>query len=293
MSLSITRVSDTKDRLGESPVWDAAEQTLLWLDSLEGTLHRLEWSSGFRQDFVVPAPVGSCALSSKGDIILALRTGFSRCDLISQKVTPIVELDISHPDIRLNDGKVDRRGRFLSGTMHGNREPTERVIGGLYRLDPDTAVTCIVGDLATTNGPCFSPEGTTLYCADSTRQVIWAFDYDLTTGTPSNQRLFVDFRAMGTAPDGATIDSEGCLWTALVRSGQIARFSPEGQLLRLIDMPVTHPTSVAFGGPGLDILFVTSISASHRLRAVEKEAGWLFAIEGLGVTGIAEPRFAG
>jgi sugar lactone lactonase YvrE len=123
--------------------------------------------------------------------------------------------------------------------------------------------------------------------------VIWAFDYDMNTGIPSRQRVFVDFKPLNTAPDGATVDAEGHLWTALVRSGQIARFAPDGRLVQCIDMPVTHPTSVAFGGPSMDVLFVTSILSSHRLHAKEEEAGWLLAIERLDVTGFPEPLFAG
>jgi sugar lactone lactonase YvrE len=293
VALSITRVSDAKDRLGESPVWDAEAQALFWIDSLAGVLHRLDWRSGVRQDFAVPAPVGSFALTQRGDAILALQEGFGRYDFASGAAQPLAALGVRHPELRLNDGKVDRQGRFLAGTMHGNRQPKETPLGGLYRLDPGGAVTLLVQDLATTNGPCLSPDGGTLYCADSTRRVIWAFDYDTGTGTPSRQRVFADLKPLNTAPDGATVDAEGHLWTALVRSGQIACFAPDGRLVRRIDMPVTHPTSVNFGGPGMDVLFVTSISSSHRMHATEEEAGWLLAVEGLGVTGLPEPRFAG
>lgn len=293
MAISVRRVGDTKDRLGESPVWDAGAQALFWIDSLGGVLHRLDLASGARQDFAVPAPVGSFALAGAGDAILALRDGFHRYGFAERRVRPLAALGTAHPDLRLNDGKVDRQGRFLAGTMHSNLRAGDRPLGGLYRLDPGGAVTLLVEDLATTNGPCFSPDGRTLYCADSTRQVIWAFDYDTATGSPSRQRRFAEFGPMGTAPDGATVDAEGCLWTALVRSGQLARFAPDGRLLLRIDLPVAHPTSVAFGGPGMDVLFVTSISASHRFTAREPEAGWLLAVEGLGVAGLAEPRFAG
>jgi sugar lactone lactonase YvrE len=256
-------------------------------------LHRLDWRSGVRRDFAVPAPDGSFALARVGDAVLALRDGFGRYDFASGAVEPLAALGLEHPDLRLNDGKVDRQGRFLAGTIHSNQQPGKVPLGGLYRLDPGGTVTLLVENLATANGPCFSPDGRMLYCADSTRQVIWAFDYDMNTGTPSRQRVFIDFKPLNTAPGGATVDAEGHLWTALVRSGQIARFAPDGRLVQRIDMPVTHPTSVAFGGPSMDVLFVTSISSSHRLHAKEEEAGWLLAIEGLDVTSVPEPRFAG
>ena len=97
---------------------------------------------------------------------------------------------------------------------------------------------------------------------------------------------------LDTAPDGATVDAEGHLWVALVRSGEIGRFDPAGRLVQRIRMPVRHPTSLNFGGPELDVLFVTSISASHRLADPAPEAGGLFAVSGLGVTGLAEPLIA-
>ncbi|MBE9606854.1 SMP-30/gluconolactonase/LRE family protein [Acetobacteraceae bacterium H6797] len=293
MALSITRVSDTKDRLGESPVWDQANARLLWVDSLGGVLHRLDLTTGTREDFSVPAPIGSFALRGKDDAILAVKDDFLHFDFESGVSRSLGSVNVAHPDVRLNDGKVDRQGRFLAGTMHLNRQPDEVPAGGLYRLDLDHKITLLAEDIATSNGPCFSPDGRKLYFADSSRHVIWAFDYDIDTGTPYNKRIFVDLNPLGTAPDGATVDAEGNLWSALVRSGQIGCFDPSGRLVRRINMPVTHPTSVAFGGPDLDILFVTSISKSMRMTATEEEAGWLLAIEGLGVTGIAEPRFAG
>lgn len=293
MAMSITRVGETKDRLGEGPIWDAESQRLFWIDSLGGVLHRLDPVSGARQDVTVPAPIGSLALRRSGGAILSLQDGFHGFDFASGKTHPMARLGIDHPDVRLNDGKVDRQGRFLAGTMHINRHGDEKPLGGLYRLDVDGTVTLVLDDIATTNGPCFSPDGRILYVADSSRQVIWACDYDPATGTPSRQRVFADLKPLATAPDGGTVDAEGHVWSALVRTGQVARFDPSGRLVQRIDMPVTYPTSLAFGGPGLDVLYVTSISASTRYVAKEAEAGWLFAIEGLGVTGLAEPRFAG
>jgi sugar lactone lactonase YvrE len=293
MSISITRVGVTKDRLGEGPVWDIEGQFLYWIDSLAGVLHRLNTASGALQDFAVPAPIGSLALTTTGDAILALRDGFHRYNFTSGQARLLALSGVDHDDVRFNDGKVDRQGRFLAGTMHADVPAGTEPLGGLYRLDADGTATLVVRDIMTANGPCFSPDGRTLYCADSSRQVIWAFDYDTQSGMPSGQRVFADLKAFETAPDGATVDAEGYLWSALVRTGQIGRFDPMGRLVRRIDMPVTRPTSLAFGGPGLDVLYVTSISASLRYTAIEAEAGGLFAIEGLDVVGLPEPRFAG
>jgi len=239
----------------------------------------------------VPAPVGSFGLRADGGLVLALRHEFARFDPGTGERTPLAALDLDDPDVRLNDGKVDRQGRFLAGTMHTNLAPGAAPLGGLYRLDPDGAVRRLAGDILTANGPCFSPDGRTLYLADSPRQVIWAFDYG--GEVPSGRRVCIDLAPLGTAPDGATVDAEGTLWVALVRSGEVGCFAPDGRLLRRLAVPVRHPTSLSFGGPGLDVLFVTSISASHRLADPSPGAGGLFAVTGLGARGLAEPLIGG
>jgi sugar lactone lactonase YvrE len=290
MAIAINRIGDTKDRLGESPVWSAREGCLYWIDSLAGLLHRLHPESGRHQAFQVPVPIGSFGFSSDGGAVLALRDGFYRYDLATASVTPLARLPVDHPDIRLNDGKVDRQGRFVAGSMHMNLQPGEAPLGALYRLEPDGQVAQLAGGIITANGPCFSPDGRTLYLADSPRRVIWCFDYG--DGLPTSRRTLVDLAPLDTAPDGATVDAEGHLWVALVRSGEIGRFDPTGRLVQRIRMPVRHPTSLNFGGPELDMLFVTSISASHRLTDPAPGAGGLFAITGLGVSGLAEPLIA-
>lgn len=289
MAITIERVGLTRDRLGESPVWDARAQCLWWLDSLEGVLHRLDPASGDHRAITVPAPVGSLALRRAGGVILALQHGFHACDDATGTCTPLAPIDATHPDVRLNDGKVDRQGRFVAGTMHVNLAAGAPPLGGLYRLSAAGEATRIAQDIVTANGPCFSPDGRVLYLADSPRQVIWRFDYPAGDAPPAERRVFADLAPLGTAPDGATVDAAGNLWCALVRSGEIACFDPTGILLRRIRMPVTHPTSLSFGGPKLDVLYVTSIWRSHRLTAPEAEAGGLFAITGLDATGIAEP----
>jgi L-arabinonolactonase len=289
-SVRITRIGDTRDQLGESPVWDPRTQRLYWIDSLAGTIHRLDPATDQLCDFPAPAPVGSMVLRNDGGAMLALRHGFARYDLGQGQVTsPIVAIDCDHPMVRLNDGKVDPYGRFIAGTMHGGRAHDETALGGLYRLQAG-AVALLDTDLGVSNGPCFSPDGATFYLGDSARRVIWAYDYR-PEGPPANKRLFADTSALNSGPDGATVDADGYLWSVLVRAGAVARFAPDGRLDRTIELPVKHPTSVAFGGPNLDVLYMTSISKSTGLSASEPDAGGLFAIEGLGVRGLAVSTF--
>ena len=166
--------------------------------------------------------------------------------------------------------------------------------GALYRLDADFSWVRLDDGITCSNGPCWSPDGRTFYFADSPRRTIWAYDYDLDSGALHNKRVFVSTGAFDAFPDGATVDAEGHLWSALFGSGRIARFAPDGSLDRTVELPVAWVSSVMFGGPGLDVLFATSIGG--RLldeRDPSPDAGALFAIHGLGVKGLPEPRFAG
>jgi len=287
---NIVRIGDTKDQLGESPVWDDRAQALYWIDSLAGVVHRLNPTTGAVEQFHVPPPVGSMALRQDRGAVVALRHGFATYDFDTGTLMQGASIGLDHPELRLNDGKVDPYGRFVAGTMHGGRAPGEPPLGGLYRLDGSGALERIETDLAVTNGPCFSPDGKIFYLADSPRRVIWAYDYDR-DGPLRNKRVFVETEALNSGPDGATVDTAGHLWSVMVRSGTIVRFAPDGTIVRTIDMPVQHPTSVTFAGPDLDILYVTSISRSPNLRDDRPDAGGLFAVEGLGVRGLPAQRF--
>lgn len=290
-AVRIRRIGATRDQLGESPVWDERRQCLFWIDALAGLIRVLDPVTGMVEQFNVPAPVGSLALRGDGGAILALRNRFAIYDFDARTLTEGPSIGLDHPKVRLNDGKADPHGRFLAGTMHGDRAPNEMPLGGLYRLDASGALELLETDLAVSNGPCFSPDGRTFYLADSARRIIWAYDYGQ-DGPLANKRIFVDTEAQTSGCDGATVDSDGYLWSVLVRVGKIARFAPDGTMVRTIDMPIRHPTSVSFGGPDLDVLYVTSISRSHALADDHPDAGGLFAIEGLGAYGLPALRFA-
>lgn len=286
----ITRIGATKDQLGESPVWDERRQRLHWIDALAGLIRTFDPFTGTVEQFSVPAPIGSMALQRDSGAVLALRHGFAHYDFDKRLLTAGPSIGLDHPKVRLNDGKADPYGCFLAGTMHGDRAQDEAPVGGLYHLDATGALELLETDLAVSNGPCFSPDGRTFYLADSARRVIWAYDYR-PNAPLANKRVFVGTDAQGSGCDGATVDSEGYLWSVLVRIGKIARFAPDGTIAGMIDMPIRHPTSVTFGGSGLDVLFVTSISRSHALRDDHPDAGGLFAVEGLGVRGLPAHRF--
>ena len=287
---SITRIGVTKDQLGESPVWDVRAQSLYWIDSMAGLIRKLNPATAAIEEFQVPPPFGSMVLRSDGGAVLALRHGFAHYDFTHRALTAGPSIGLDHPMLRLNDGKADPYGRFIAGTMHGGRAADEPPLGGLYRLDAAGALELLETGLGVSNGPCFSPDGRTFYLADSAQRLMWAYDYER-DGPLLNKRIFVDTDGLNSGLDGATVDSEGYVWSVLVRIGAIARFAPDGKIVRTIEMPVRHPTSVAFGRPDLDVLYVTSISRSTNLSDDSPDAGGLFAIEGLGVKGLPADRF--
>lgn len=237
----------------------------------------------------MPDLVGSIGLGpAPGTLVAALRDGLYAVDAAGG-VTPLHRL-AQAKGLRLNDGKMDRQGRFLCASMHMDGAAVHR--GALHRFDPDGEHAVLEHGIGTGNALCFSPDGGTLYFADSRVGTIWAYPYDAATGAAGPRRNLVDTAARhGSAPDGATVDADGFLWVALVRSGQLARFAPDGRLDRLIDLPVPHPTCPAFGGPALDVLYVTSISDSGRLRSDHPDAGRLLAVRELGTRGLPEARF--
>ena len=166
--------------------------------------------------------------------------------------------------------------------------------GLLHRIEPDGSVVTVRSEIGVANGLAFSPDGRTMYFADTPRETVWAYDYDVDTGEARDERVFLDFGPLPGRPDGAAVDEAGCYWIACVLGGMVLRVTPAGAVDRRIRVPVSKPTMPAFGGPGLSTLFITTIGGggSHQVDPSEPEAGGLFAIEP-GVSGLPEPRFGG
>lgn len=283
---------DVKTTLGEGPLWDAEMERLFWIDSFDGRVFRATADGTEIRCWDVPQKIGSMALRKDGrGAIVSLERGFHALDFDSGEVELIVDPEPGRENNRLNDGKVDRRGRFVAGSMDTMEEGPN---GALYRLDPDMSLHTLEEGIIVSNGPCWSPDGDTFYFADSWSGEIWAYDYDQSTGAVSNRRTFTTIdTSTGGAADGATVDAEGCLWSAQVYDGKLLRYTPDGEVERVIDMPVRKVTSVNFGGPDLDILFVTSMAKPPlpRFPGDGVLRGSLFAIRDLGVRGLPEPRF--
>lgn len=283
---------DARNELGEGPLWDVQEQRLYWIDSHGGAIQRADARGGEIRSWKLPEHIGSMCLRDRGGAVLSLRNGFHIFDFDTEELTPIADPERDNRRTRLNDGKVDRQGRFIAGYMdYEEREP----LAGLYRLDTDHTVTKLEDGIIVSNGPCWSPDGGIFYFADSFRRCIWSYKYDTATGDLLSRRVFASFEGhLRGYPDGATVDEEGFVWSAEVYGGRLVRFAPDGTIDRLIGMPVDSITSVMFGGADLDVLYVTSMARPFQgRRRQEREAGGLFAVYGLGVRGVPEPRFRG
>lgn len=291
MSVRIEQVGDRLHELGEGPLWDGETGALFGVDVVGKKVWRYGPGQGDYREWAMPDVVSSIVLREEGGAVVTLSDGFFRFDFESGECERIGEPVESEINTRFNDGKVDRQGRFIAGTMDNRiTEP----LGSLYRLDVDGAVTKLDSGITCSNGPCWSLDGRTLYFTDSMQARIFAYDYDPKNGEASNRRVLTDFGALGMdcAPDGCTVDAEGYLWSALCLAGKVARIAADGTIERTIEMPVNCVTSVMFGGEGLDVLYVTSLRIPLRRKpAEEANAGALFAVRGLGVKGVPEPRF--
>ncbi|MBV5324858.1 MAG: SMP-30/gluconolactonase/LRE family protein [Rhodospirillaceae bacterium] len=283
---------DVKTILGEGPLWDVEQQRLYWIDSFGCNVFRCTADGREIRAWDVPGKIGSMALRKDGNgAICSLQDGFYALDFKNGDSTLINNPIGNNPAIRLNDGKVDRRGRFIAGSMDTMESGPN---GELYRLDPDFKVTKLDSGIIVSNGPCWSPDDKIFYFADSWSGEIWAYDYDIKTGSVSNRRTFTKVdTSRGGAADGSTVDAEGYLWNAQVYDAKLVRYAPDGKVDRVIDMPVKKVTSVNFGGPNMDILFVTSMAKPPlpRFPGDGVLRGSLFAIYDLGIKGVPEPRF--
>lgn len=286
---TIRCVADVHAILGEGPVWVAREQALYWVDIKGRKVFRLE-EGGAVREWATPFRLGSLAPRVAGGFIAGTDEGIAHIDLDAGRFDLVLAPEQQLPHNRFNDGKVDRNGRFWAGTMD---DLETDATGTLYRIDPDGRSTVIDTDYRITNGPAFSPDGRTMYHSDTARQVTYAFDL-AEDGRASNRRTFLQFGPGDGHPDGMTVDSEDCLWIAFWGGSCLRRFSPAGERLQTVRMPVSQPSSCAFGGPELDRLYVTSarVSLDQSELRMQPYAGGLFMFTP-GVRGLEEVPFAG
>lgn len=288
-------IVDARNAVGESPVWVPQENALYWVDIPNGGLQRWSADTGHVHAWKTPEMLACIARHSGGGWVAGMESGFfhlhphSDGSLDSERLATV---EHSRADMRLNDGRCDRQGRFWAGSMVLNMG-LNAPAGRLYRYGAVSSgvIEAQLDGFIVPNGLGFSPDGKTMYLSDSHPhvQLIWAFDYDIETGTPSNRRVFVDMNHFPGRPDGAAVDAEGCYWICANDAGLIHRFAPDGRLDFSLQVPVQKPTMCAFGGSDMDTLFVASIRPGDD-RDPQSLAGGVFALKP-NVKGLAEPLF--
>jgi sugar lactone lactonase YvrE len=261
---AVELVLDARADLGEGPRWDPRGQRLLWVDIMRGRVHAFRPEKGACRSVDVGRPVGALVCAADGGIVLAVADGFARLDWKSGRVEMMAAVEADRPQNRMNDGACDAAGRFWAGTMALDEGPQA---GTLYRLDPDGTVHTMLTEVSISNGIDWSLDGRRMYYVDSPTRRIDVFDFDARAGAIANRRTFVELPPEAGYPDGITVDAEGFVWLALWGGAALHRYDPEGARERIVPLPVTHPTSCAFGGANLDELYVTS--ARRPLRAEE------------------------
>ena len=295
LSVQCRVITDTRDRVGESPVWSVAEQALYWVDIEGRRIHRWDSAAGTVQSWHSPERVGCIVLSSRGGLVAAMESGVFEVTLLAPPALRATLLvGITHPraNMRFNDGRCDRQGRFWLSTMcmdMGLAAP----VGAVFCLDEAGLSSERVAGLITPNGMAFSPDGRCYYLSDShpSVQKIWAFDLDPASGAISQRRDFVDMGPLPGRPDGAAVDEQGNYWICGNDAGLVHCFSPQGQLLRSVPVPVAKPSMCAFGGPTLSTLFVASILPGTVSADQPGLNGAVFALD-CGATGLPEPVFS-
>lgn len=288
----ITSLKVPQCAVGEGPVWDAQQQALYWIDIVGKKVFRLDPASGDVRQWDVPDIIGSMAIRRDGEgALVALADGVYSLDFASGECTMLATSPDLNEEVQLADGKVDRRGRFIIGSSDRSMQDAR---GKIYALDPGASELRAIDDgIVLSNGPCWSTDDSTLYHSDSVKQTIYAYDYDIEAGTASNKREFASTADFGGIPDGATVDAENHLWSAICEGGKLVRFAPDGSVERIVEFPQKLPGSVMFGGPDLDRLFVPTLNPAAVFpdREAHPDDGLTFVVDGLGIAGLAEPRF--
>ncbi|WP_342116580.1 SMP-30/gluconolactonase/LRE family protein [Pseudoduganella sp. OTU4001] len=287
------RIGGVHCTVGESPTWHAAEGAWYWVDIPARRIWRLDYSSGVASFWEAPEMAACVSPAAQGGLIAGMESGIFHLTLgedgsvAARRLAAPPAADLFE-GMRFNDGRCDRQGRFWAGTMFMDMSAA-RAVGKLYRYTAAGLSQPFVSGMLTQNGTAFSPRGEVMYLSDShpQRRMVWAFDYDIASGTPHNKRIFLDLGAQTGRPDGAAVDADGCYWTCANDGGLLQRYTPAGLLDREIGLPLAKPSMCSFGGPDLSTLLVTSIDPGNT------GSEWPGSVLLLrpGVQGVAETAF--
>lgn len=284
-NLQINAVVEHRCQLGESPVWDAKRETILWVDVLAGEIHEYGLKNQAHRIISVHGMIGSVAVCKNGNFIAALKNGFAFIDRPSGKIALATDPEPHLPDNRFNDGKCDPAGRFLAGTMSLSGQPGA---GSLYAFGKNGAVTKKIEQVSISNGMAWSLDYQTFYYIDTPTFEVVSYAYNVVTGGIRDKKVAIKISKEDGCPDGMTIDTNGMLWIAHWDGWQVTRWNPHtGKKLSTVRLPVAKVTSCTFGGENLQDLYITSASVglSDQELKMQPLAGSLMVIKKIGFTG--------
>jgi sugar lactone lactonase YvrE len=288
---SVEHVVSAQNKLGEGPIWHPSEQVLYWLDILQSCLQRYDPKSKKHEVIELGLLVSAMGVRAAGGFVMATSNGFALWDLETRQFKFLGDPDANEAeDVRFNDGKTDRQGRFWAGKMGS------MLTNSLFRLDVDRSIHRMESGIGVSNGLGWSPDNRVFYYTDSATRIIYAYDFDAQTGAINNRRVFAQIpdEPREGVPDGLAVDEEGCIWSARWGGWKVVRYRPDGSIDREIAMPVEFPTSCAFGGPELKDLYITSawVEILPDQRVEQPLAGDVFCLK-TEVKGFPEPIFQG
>ena len=300
MTVIVESIISSKDNLGEGCLWDAASQSLWWLDIARPTrIQRLNPVTGEYKVWTSPVLLTAIAKRKSGGFIVGGEDGVYGFDPVTGATTLFCSPETDIPLNRMNDGSCDPQGRFWIGSMMQNIGPEGEDLditadtGKLFRVAADGSFETMASNVGVSNGPCWSPDGKVFYFSDSKNQIIYAYDFTGGDGSISNRRVLNDSKAYGY-PDGATVDAEGFIWSARWEGSCVLRIDPKGRIDRVVEIPATRVTCPVFGGADMATLFVTTSRAHVDAATLARypDQGDVFAFKP-GVTGILKNEFAG
>lgn len=283
-------IFSVRNIVGEGILWDSRREVLWWTDIQGRQLYRYDWARGEMQILDTPERVGSFGFVAGSDkLITAFASGIAMYDAYERSSVWLARPETLTAGVRFNDGRVDRRGRFWSGTMVETQQGAAS--GCLYSIDTTGKMRCHMQGLRISNGLCHSPDGTQLYFADSPTRTISVYELREPEGILGSSRIFTQ-TPNGAYPDGAAVDIDGCVWSAHWGAGRVVRYTPDGRIDRTLEVPTCQPSCVCFGGPDLDVLCVTSAreGLDGSTLCAEPNAGDVFLYR-TGVKGLPESEY--
>lgn len=293
---AIDAANEAVMQVGEAPLWHARESALYWVDIPDQKVHRLHPASGKFSSWEMASEPSALAIDGANQLVVATRQGFVRLNTTDGTITAINPAPYDTAIARYNDGRVDPQGRFWVGTIY---EPRDQPAAQMYVLEREQVRLAWSGGMTNSNGLGWSPDGRTMYHADTTSHRIDCYDFDGSNGTVSNQRNVITFSTdknaadYGGRPDGAAVDSTGNYWIAMFEGGRVLQIAPDGTVLRAVNLPVRCPTALTFGGSDLRTLYITTASQgrSEAERTQYPLTGKVLAVR-VDVAGQAQPEYA-